>query len=106
MGAFRAMRGWRPSDPIKRPDRHHESGSGGASSICLARAVRLSSASADFPLNKRVLDGLAGCLDMAHFTGCMARISCIAMGGEVWFERHESIVMGRYFRSMAAGWIE
>jgi hypothetical protein len=43
---------------------------------------------------------------MAHFTGRMARISCIAMGGEVWFERHESIVVWRYFRSMAAGWIE
>jgi hypothetical protein len=43
---------------------------------------------------------------MAHFTGRMARISCIAMGGEVWFERHESIVVGRYFRSIAAGRIE
>jgi hypothetical protein len=34
---------------------------------------------------------------MALFTDRMARISCIAMGGEVWFERHESIVAGRYF---------
>ena len=33
---------------------------------------------------------------MALFTDRMARISCIAMGGEVWFERHESIVAGRY----------
>jgi hypothetical protein len=40
---------------------------------------------------------------MALFTGRMARISCIAMGGEVWFERHESTVVGRYFCSMAEG---
>jgi hypothetical protein len=41
--------------------------------------------------------------DMALFAGRMARISCIAMGREVWFERHESIVVGRSFCAMTRG---
>ena len=56
-----------------------------------------------FRLYIRALSGVAEYPGMAVFTGRMARISCIAMGGEVWFERHESIVVGRYFRRHDAG---